>query len=365
MPKIDVFKVKNIFRRVYFGKKEKIGFLQVFRAFTLLGLTLTLLVTPFVPSTPKAALTQSPTESVNPTKESSGPLEVSSELVSKTSEINTDLGQVDSGFTKSELSKFKNAYDELNKYLSSAESKNLASLVSSCKKLNQIDSELLAVHKRVNNMNIVQPKFDKYWGLASTYLVLGNFPCQQIKSKDSLSTLSESKIVENYSRSAIYFDKIITEGTAQVLSNQKEVDAVKLKAAIADEDAYNADVTARVKMYFASDAGFSKDELKRISSLRPYLMDYITSIKSSNLIGAAASCSVLEERYKVLIGTSSDSQVYEESLDRLKDYAFEGIEDCNKGFKKNRINLLTDAAAKFATSIGYLDYILKSAKQLS
>jgi hypothetical protein len=213
-------------------------------------------------------------------------------------------------------------------------------------------------------MNVVTKKFDKYWGLGSYFLFEANMQCGKVTSS-SMKLLDDLKITLLYSRSEFYFEKIIIESSAQKLSNQEEIDKQQLADALAEEDKFFAEITARAKAYFATNAGLNSSDIKTLKAFKPYLVDYEKSLLSSNFVSIAAACSALEQVYSTLTPISSSSFVYDETLDRVKDYAFEGIDDCKKGFKKNRISLLIDAGSKFTTSKGYLDSLLKFASQTS
>jgi hypothetical protein len=79
----------------------------------------------------------------------------------------------------------------------------------------------------------------------------------------------------------------------------------------------------------------------------------------------ALACSNISNRFNELRNIESDSLVYEETLDRVKDYIYVGVQDCEKGFKKNRLTLLAESAGNFRTAVAYLDYLLGAAKKLS
>jgi hypothetical protein len=285
-------------------------------------------------------------------------------LEAQKSAILEDFGPVVSGFKTSEVSQFKSVLKNLNAFAVAAKSKNSSSVIALCKELKKTDDSLLPIHQRVNNMNVVTKKFDKYWGLASYFLFEANMHCGKVNASN-MKLLDDLKITLLYSRSEFYFDKIIVESGAQRLSNQDQVDAQQLADAIAEEDEFFAEITARTKAYFTKNAGLTSSGVKTLETFKPYLVNYEKSLASSNFVSIAAACSALEQTYPSLTPISSSSFIYEETLDRVKDYAFEGIEDCKKGFKKNRISLLIDAGSKFTTSKGYLDSLLKFAKQNS
>ena len=305
------------------------------------------------------------TEEVSPTP----PAEATTEndyaaLEAQKSAISEDFGPVVSGFKATEITQFKSVHEDLKAFVVAAKSGNSKSVVSLCKKLKTTDESLIPIHQRVNNMNVVTKKFDKYWGLGSYFLFEANMQCGKVSSS-SMKLLDDLKITLLYSRSEFYFDKIIVESSAQKLSNQDQIDAQQLADAIAEEDEFFAEITARAKAYFTTNAGLTSSGIKALETFKPYLVSYEKSLQSSNFVLIAAACSALEQAYPTLTPISSSSFIYDETLDRVKDYAFEGIDDCKKGFKKNRISLLIDAGSKFTTSKGYLESLLKFAKQNS
>ena len=286
------------------------------------------------------------------------------ELEAQKSAILEDFGPVVSGFKATEITQFKSVHEDLKAFVVAAKSGNSKTVVSLCKKLKTTDESLIPIHQRVNNMNVVTKKFDKYWGLGSYFLFEANMQCGKV-SASSMKLLDDLKITLLYSRSEFYFNKIIVESSAQKLSNQDQIDAQQLADAIAEEDEFFAEITARAKAYFTTNAGLTSSGIKALETFKPYLVSYEKSLQSSNFVLIAAACSALEQVYPTLTPISSSSFIYDETLDRVKDYAFEGIDDCKKGFKKNRISLLIDAGSKFTTSKGYLESLLKFAKQNS
>jgi hypothetical protein len=194
---------------------------------------------------------------------------------------------------------------------------------------------------------------------------MGNLQCPKVISKSTIGFLKDKKIAELFSRSNLYFEKILTEGNSQIVPGQKELDKSQLKDAVADENAYVADVTARAEMYFKASAGLSTSEIKVLSNFDPLLRTYLTAVQNSNLVSMALACSNISNRFNELRNIESDSLVYEETLDRVKDYIYVGVQDCEKGFKKNRLTLLAESAGNFRTAVAYLDYLLGAAKKLS
>ncbi len=363
MATLNLGNIRKVLRRIYFGKKPKIGALQLFRAFNLFGLTLTLLIVPFVPGDPQAENVTG-SQSQNKEEIATNSIVPSEEFLSQSVEIDYQLGPVESGFKEGELDKFRSANKLLNKYLVAASSRNISVLSETCRDLVTLEQSFLPIFKRVNTSS-VQPKFDKYWGLASTYLYMGNLQCPKVTNKSNVRLLEEEKIIELFSRSNLYFEKILTEATSQIVPGQKEIDKIQLEDAISDENAYVADVTARAEMYFKSSAGFTSDEIKVLSNSSPLLRAYLTAIQNSDLVSVAVACSDISKSFDGLRSLESDSLVYEESLDRVKDYIFEGIQDCEKGFKKNRLTLLAESAGKFKTAIEYIEYLVSAAKRLN
>jgi hypothetical protein len=365
MSRLNKLNISKVLRRIYLGKKPKVGPLQIFRAFNLIGLTLTFIIVPFVPNTSEQPNNLTIVENSEGAGDIPGEqLVASEELLAQAEDIDYRLGPVVSGFTNQEISQFKMVKASLDEYLNYSVSKDVKRLVKTCADLASFEEDFLPIYKRVNPQT-VQPKFDKYWGLASTYLYLGNMQCVKISKAADLSLLKDAKIFELYTRSHLYFQKILIESSSQLVPNQEEIDKQQLRDAIADENAYVADVTARAQMYFTKSAGLSDSEIKVLDGYRPLLKSYISSIEGSNLVLAAAACSNISLYYSNLRSLESDSKVYEESLDRVKDYAFEGIDDCKKGFKKNRIIFLVEAAGKFEVSSRYIENLLVAAKNLT
>jgi hypothetical protein len=286
------------------------------------------------------------------------------ELEAQSSAILQDFGPVVSGFKVTEIKQFEVVLKDLKAFGAAAKSSDSKAVILLCKKLKKTDESLIPIHQRVNNMNVVTKKFEKYWGLGSFFLFEGNLQCGKVTSS-SMQLLEALKITLLYSRSEFYFEKIIVESSAQRLSNQDEVDKQQLVEALAEEDEFFAEITARAKAYFATNAGLNSSDIKTLKAFKPYLVNYEKSLLSSNFVSIAAACSALEKVYPSLTPISSSSFVYDETLDRVKDYAFEGIDDCKKGFKKNRISLLIDAGSKFTTSKSYLESLLKFASQTS
>jgi len=285
-------------------------------------------------------------------------------LEAQKSAISKGFGPVVSGFKATEIKQFEAVLKDLKAFAVAAKSGNSKEVVSLCKRLKTTDQSLIPIHQRVNNMNIVTKKFDKYWGLGSYFLLEANMQCGKV-TPSSMKLLEDLKISLLYSRAEFYFEKIIVESNAQKLSNQDDVDKQQLADALAEEDKFFAEITARAKAYFTTNAGLNSTDIKTLKAFRPYLVDYEKSLLSSNFVSIAGACSALEQVYQTLTPISSSSFVYDETLDRVKDYAYEGIDDCKKGFKKNRISLLIDAGSKFTTSKSYLDSLLKFATQTS
>lgn len=287
-----------------------------------------------------------------------------STLEEQKSEISEDYGLVLSGFKSSEITQFKAILKDLKTFAVAAKSGESKEVVSLCRKLKLTDESLIPIHQRVNNMKVVTKKFDKYWGLGSFFLFEANLQCSKVTPSD-MKLLSDLKITLLFSRAEFYFEKIIVESSSQRLSNQDEIDEKQLADALAEEDEFFKDITARSKAYFVTNAGLTSSGVKTLQAFKPYLVNYEKSLLSSNFVSIAAACSALEQVYQTLTPISSSSFVYDETLDRVKDYAFEGIDDCKKGFKKNRISLLIDAGSKFKTSKNYLESLLKFASQTS
>ena len=180
----------------------------------------------------------------------------------------------------------------------------------------------------------------------------------------TLGLLEEKKISFFYERSEYYFNKIINEGSADKLPNQVALDKALLKESVTEEDAFFAGIEAKFKPYFEKNAGLSKEEIDLLERFRPQLVNYINAVKTTNLVTIASACGNLGRSYESLRGTESDSTVYESYLDRVKDYTYSGISDCEKGFKKNRINLLITADSDFKSALTFLDALVKFSKQL-
>lgn len=287
-----------------------------------------------------------------------------STLDAQKSEISEDFGPVVSGFKNGEITQFETILKDLQSFAVAAKLGKSKEVISLCKKLKLTDDSLTPIHQRINNMNVVTKKFDKYWGLGSLFLFQANQQCGKVTSSN-IKLLNDLKITLLFSRSEFYFEKIIVESNAQRLSNQDEIDEIQLADALAEEDEFFEDITERSEAYFATDAGLTGSGVKVLQAFKPYLVYYEKSLLSSNFISIAAACSALEQAYRTLIPISSSSFVYNETLDRVKDYAFEGIDDCKKGFKKNQISLLIDAGSKFTTSKNYLESLLKFANRTS
>lgn len=365
---------KILLRRIFFGKSERVGIKQIGRAYLIASLILTVPYAIFVPvedSNNEQVKTAQIVSDSGSDKSSKKPQSTEtareadySTLDAQKSEISEDFGPVVSGFKNREITQFETILKDLQSFAVAAKSSNSKEVVSLCKKLKLTDDSLIPIHQRINNMNVVTKKFDKYWGLASLFLFEGNLQCGKVTSSN-MKLLDKLKITLLFSRSEFYFEKIIVESKAQRLSNQDEIDEIQLADALAEEDEFFKDITARSEAYFATNAGLTSSGVKTLQAFKPYLVNYEKSLLSSNFVSIAAACSALEQAYPTLTPISSSSFVYDETLDRVKDYAFEGIDDCKKGFKKNRISLLIDAGSKFTTSKNYLESLLKFASQTS
>jgi hypothetical protein len=358
--------LKRVLRRIYIGKSERIGARQIVRLLFLLGFTISLAATPFQArevqdSTVTAAPSATPTPSE--TLGDQEDLQISEELISQQAELDYNLGKVKSGFLPKELIQFKAVSDDLKSFEIAVRKSQIDKVQELCVELKKTDESLVPIHQRINNMNIIPEKYDQYWGLGSFFLFNGNLQCGKVNSS-TVGLLESKKINFYYGRALFYFDKILTEGTANKLPDQERLDKALLKESVAEEDAFFAEVDARVKPYYEKNAGFSQEDIVVLSNFRSQLTNYINSVKTTNLVTIAIACESVASNYVSLRETSSSSTVYESYLDNMKGFIYSGITDCQKGFKKNRINLLISADSDFKSALTFLDALVQFSKQL-
>jgi hypothetical protein len=358
--------IKKVLRRIYIGKSERIGVRQVIRLLFLVGFTISLATTPFqAREVQDSIVAAAPTDTPSPTEtpEVLEELQISEELISQQQELDYNLGKVKSGFTSKEFSQFKTVRADLQSFQQAVDKSQMVRIQELCVELQKTDESLIPIHQRINNMNIIPEKYDQYWGLGSFFLFNGNLQCGKVNSS-TVGLLESKKINFYYGRALYYFDKILIEGTANKLPNQESLDKALLKESVAEENAFFAEIDARSKPYFEKNAGFSREDIEALSNFRSQLTNYINSVKTTNLVIIADACESVALRYSSLRNTSSISTVYESYLDSLKGFTYSGIQDCQKGFKKNRINLLISANSDFKSALTFLDALIQFSKQL-
>lgn len=364
---IELKKIKSLFRRIYIGKNTHIGFRQVVRLIFMSSLTFSLVTSLFSSSNSQNSVITPVSASPSPevTKTPGEKLEVTEELLSQQAKLNYGLGKVVSGFTTKEFSYFPKIINDLKVFASAAEKSDVEGIKAACLKIEKTELGFMPFYERITEGITLPPKYNQYFFSAVSYLQIGIINCTSTTSDSPLlDRLKDKKITYSLSLALSNFEKIIKEGSSYTLPNQKEVDKALLEMSIAEENAFFAEALAKAKLREVKQAGFTDGEVKVLIVFRPIVTNYLKAIETTNLVYIAQACETLSSNFRKLGEITTDSSFYDDYLRGASAYLNSGVNNCQKGLKKNRINLLVVAQEDFSIAIGYLDFLINAAKQL-
>ena len=105
-------------------------------------------------------------------------------------------------------------------------------------------------------------------------------------------------------------------------------------------------------------AGFTPGAIKNFKAIVSNIKAYLAALDSGDTLRASQICNLLDENYNgSLRGLRTTSLLpdIDKVLGYAKDEMYAGVSDCTRGFRKNRIDLITQSITDFVAASKYLD----------
>jgi len=105
-------------------------------------------------------------------------------------------------------------------------------------------------------------------------------------------------------------------------------------------------------------AGFDAAHIRSFKTIVSNIRAYVSAVNSGNTVRSSQVCDLLDENYNGSLRgvyTRSTNKQVEDLLDFAKDSMYEGVVDCTRGYRKNRVDLIGDSVSAFILASKYLD----------
>jgi len=105
-------------------------------------------------------------------------------------------------------------------------------------------------------------------------------------------------------------------------------------------------------------AGFDAAHIRSFKTIVSNIRAYVSAVNSGNTVRSSQVCDLLDENYNGSlrgVSTRSSNKQVQDLLDFAKDSMYEGVVDCTRGYRKNRVDLIGDSVSAFILASKYLD----------